>query len=126
RRGLIRPPRGVGAAGGRAALSLSTVCGRPRWAQHAAANDREVSVQGDPRSIRGYLPLALRGASFPVTERQAEILELAAGGLSDKEIAHRLGVTHRTVRSHLERLYNSSGVRGRTAVVVAWVLSTER
>jgi len=69
---------------------------------------------------------ALGGGAFPVTERQAEILELAARGLSDKEIAHRLGVTHRTVRSHLERLYNTSGVRGRVAVVVAWVLSSDR
>jgi DNA-binding NarL/FixJ family response regulator len=63
---------------------------------------------------------------FVVTTRQAEILELAAGGLTDKEIGRNLGVTHRTVRSHLERLYNTSGVRGRTAVVVAWVRSTER
>jgi DNA-binding NarL/FixJ family response regulator len=71
-------------------------------------------------------PPALGGGPFPVTERQAEILELAARGLSDKEIAHRLGVTHRTVRSHLERLYTTSGVRGRVAVVVAWVLSSDR
>jgi DNA-binding CsgD family transcriptional regulator len=90
------------------------------------SSDREGSVQGDPRSIRRYLPLALSGAPFPVSGRQAEILELAARGLSDKEIANHLGVTHWTVRSHLERLYNSSGVRGRTAVVVAWVLSSER
>ena len=83
-------------------------------------------MHGEPRSIRRPLPPALGGGPFPVTERQAEILELAARGLSDKEIANRLGVTHRTVRSHLERLYNSSGVRGRTAVVVAWVLANER
>ncbi len=64
--------------------------------------------------------------AFPVTERQAQILALAAGGLSDKQIAQRLGVTHRTVRSHLERLYETSGLRGRTALVVAWVLSRRR
>src|SRR5262245_862952 len=72
------------------------------------------------------IPLELDGSPFPVTERQSQILELAARGLSDKEIARRLGVTHRTVRSHLERLYTTSGVRGRVAVVVAWVLSVDR
>ena len=82
-------------------------------------------MRNGPRSILPPQPGPLVGP-FPVTERQAEILEMAADGLSDKEIAHRLGVTHRTIRSHLERLYNSSGRRGRVAVVVAWVLSTER
>jgi DNA-binding NarL/FixJ family response regulator len=82
-------------------------------------------VQNRPRSARPLAP-GLGAEPFPVTERQAQILELAARGLSDKQIAQRLGVTHRTVRSHLERLYNSSGVRGRVAVVVAWVLSSER
>jgi len=81
-------------------------------------------VHRDPTPIKR--PTGLGAEPFAVTERQAEILELAARGLSDKEIAQRLGVTHRTVRSHLERLYNSSGVRGRVAVVVAWVLSSER
>ena len=80
-------------------------------------------MQGDPRSIRQYLPLALSGRPFAVTERQAQVLALAAGGLSDKQIAQRLGVTHRTVRSHLERLYETTGVRGRTALVVAWALA---
>jgi DNA-binding NarL/FixJ family response regulator len=83
-------------------------------------------VHGDPTSIRRDSPPPLGAEPFPVTERQAEILELAARGLSDKEIAHRLGVTHRTVRSHLERLYATSGVRGRVPIVVAWVLSVER
>jgi DNA-binding NarL/FixJ family response regulator len=83
-------------------------------------------VSGDPASIRRLTPFVLSRRPFPVTERQAEILELAAHGLSDKQIAHQLGVTHRTVRSHLERLYNTSGVRGRVPVVVAWLLSSER
>jgi DNA-binding CsgD family transcriptional regulator len=82
------------------------------------------SVRRSIPTGRGRPPLP--GGPFPVTDRQAAILELAAGGLSDKEIAQCLGVTHRTVRSHLERLYNSSGIRGRVAVVVAWVLSSDR
>ena len=40
-----------------------------------------------------------------VTPRQAEILTLIATGLSDKQIASRLGVSPRTVQSHVDRLY---------------------
>ena len=64
--------------------------------------------------------------SFTATEQQAAILELAAHGYSDKQIARRLGIAYRTVRTQLERLYLTSGVRGRVAVVVAWLLSAQR
>src|ERR1700737_2536365 len=49
-----------------------------------------------------------------LTPRQAQILELAASGLSDKEIARRLHVTHRTVRTHFEKLFQDRGFRSRS------------
>src|SRR5438270_3421161 len=49
-----------------------------------------------------------------LTPRQAQILGLAANGLSDKEIASRLGVAHRTVRTHLEKLFQDRGIRNRS------------
>jgi DNA-binding NarL/FixJ family response regulator len=52
--------------------------------------------------------------------RVVEILDLAAQGLADKEIARRLGLAHGTVRSHLERLYADTGASGRTEAVAAW------
>ena len=55
-----------------------------------------------------------------LTPRQAQILDLAATGLSDKEIARRLGVTHRTVRTHLEKLFQSRGFRSRSQAVAMW------
>ena len=56
-----------------------------------------------------------------LTRRQAEILELVASGLSDKEIASRLGVSPRTIQSHLDRLYLQHGFHKRTAAVAAWL-----
>lgn len=38
-----------------------------------------------------------------VTDRQAEILQLLAEGCSTGEIAHRLDLSHSTVRHHVER-----------------------
>ena len=56
-----------------------------------------------------------------VTRRQAEILALVASGLSDKEIASRLGVSPRTIQSHLYRLFLQHGFHKRTAAVAAWL-----
>ncbi len=56
-----------------------------------------------------------------VTPRQAQILGLVASGLSDKEIATRLGVSPRTIQSHLDRLYLEHGLHKRSAAVAAWL-----
>lgn len=55
-----------------------------------------------------------------LTRRQAQILALAAHGLSDKEIAKRLGVAFRTVRTHFEKLYRDQGVRNRSQAIAVW------
>jgi len=55
-----------------------------------------------------------------LTPRQAQILALAANGLSDKEIAKRLGVTHRTVRTHFEKLFHDRGIRNRSQAIALW------
>jgi DNA-binding CsgD family transcriptional regulator len=58
-----------------------------------------------------------------LTPRQRQILRLAAQGLSDKEIAARLGISYRTVRTHFERLYHTYGLRGRAAAVALYLLA---
>lgn len=60
-----------------------------------------------------------------VTPRQGEILELLASGLSDKQIAGRLGMSHRTVRAHLEKLFEKGGVTNRAAIVATWLTQRE-
>ena len=55
------------------------------------------------------------------TGRQLQILELAAQGQSDKEIAVALGISVHTVRSHLQRLYSSPGLSNRAEAVASWV-----
>jgi DNA-binding NarL/FixJ family response regulator len=56
-----------------------------------------------------------------VTPRQAEILRLVASGLSDKQIASKLGVSPRTIQSHLDRLFLEHGFHKRAAAVAAWL-----
>lgn len=55
------------------------------------------------------------------THRQTQILGLAARGLSDKEIAHDLGLSVHTVRSHLQRLYQNHGLSNRAEAVASFV-----
>lgn len=53
--------------------------------------------------------------AFPVTGRQAEVLALIGEGRSNAEIAHRLGISVRTVGHHVEHILGRLGVSNRTA-----------
>jgi DNA-binding CsgD family transcriptional regulator len=54
-------------------------------------------------------------AALPVTRRQAQVLALLGEGRSDAEIAHRLGISVRTVGHHVEHILRRLGVSNRTA-----------
>ena len=54
-----------------------------------------------------------------LSPRAREVLGLVAQGLSDAEIAGRLGITRNTVRNHVSLIYATIGVHRRGAVV-AW------
>ena len=56
-----------------------------------------------------------------VTARERDVLRLLCEGLTDKEIAERLGVRYRTVRTHLENLYRKFSVRNRHGLVAEWL-----
>jgi|GEM_PF-1432274 len=60
-------------------------------------------------------------ATARFSPRQEEVLSLIADGLTDKQIAHRLGLRQRTVRTHLERLYARYGLHNRAGAVTVWL-----
>ena len=53
-----------------------------------------------------------------LSARGREVLDLVAQGLSDQEIAEKLGVTRNTIRNHVSAIYSKLGVHRRSAVVV--------
>lgn len=55
------------------------------------------------------------------SRRESEILERIAAGETDKEIAHGLGISRKTVESHLSRIYRRGPYRGRAHAVVSWL-----
>ena len=56
-----------------------------------------------------------------LTDRQLEVVRLLVGGLTNKEIALRLGLTPKTVMHHTVAIYQRLGVRGRSETV-AWAI----
>lgn len=60
------------------------------------------------------------GGADLLTPRQAEIIGLVSTGLSNKEIADRLGLTDGTVKQHLAAIFRRLGVSNRTWAVNLW------
>ncbi len=58
-----------------------------------------------------------RSETWALSPRQAQVLELLAGGAANKTIAARLGCTPRTVEDHVGALLKKSGADSRTALV---------
>lgn len=52
-----------------------------------------------------------------LSAREFEVISLVADGLTDAEVAERLGIRPRTVSTHLTNVYNKFGVRSRTQAV---------
>lgn len=58
-----------------------------------------------------------RSENSVLTERELEVLKAAARGERSKEIAVHLGISERTVKAHLDSVYNKLGVDSRAAAV---------
>ncbi|HET6967454.1 MAG TPA: alpha/beta fold hydrolase [Ornithinibacter sp.] len=73
------------------------------------------------RPIRRFLGLpALREVSaVQLTPRQAEVAALVSDGLTNRDIAARLGITERSAESHVERIRARLGFRSR-AQIAGW------
>ncbi|MEV7615375.1 response regulator transcription factor [Streptomyces sp. NPDC089799] len=54
-----------------------------------------------------------------LTDREADVLKLMAGGLSNHEISERLGVGPQTVKTHVTAVLAKTGSRDRTQAVIA-------
>jgi DNA-binding NarL/FixJ family response regulator len=67
------------------------------------------------RAADGKMSFDLRpGAAAPLSARELEVVQAVAEGLSNDEIAGRLGISPKTVESHLRRLFDRHGLASRT------------
>ena len=70
-----------------------------------------------PRVAPHVLSRADQGGP-PLTPRELDMLRAAARGLGNKQIAIELGVSPRTVQTHLTRVFGKLGVSSRTEAVL--------
>jgi DNA-binding CsgD family transcriptional regulator len=53
-----------------------------------------------------------------LTDREAEVLGLLAGGMMTKQIAHRLGISPKTADQHIQNIYGKIGVSTRAGATL--------
>ncbi len=55
---------------------------------------------------------------MPLSDREMEILELIARGMTNKQIALRLGISHQTVKNHMTSILRKLAVNDRTQAAI--------
>jgi len=80
----------------------------------------ELVLEGLPRGALGGIVdgVEQHRASTPVlTEREQTVLASAADGLTARELGRRLGVSERTITTHLNNIYRKLGANGRVSAL---------
>ncbi len=73
----------------------------------------------DPRVARALLPSATTASpSDGLSAREKDVLRLVAQGLANKQVGTRLGISERTVKAHLGRVFREIGVQDRTSAAL--------
>jgi pimeloyl-ACP methyl ester carboxylesterase len=100
---------------------LVSLAGRSHWvyAGDSAAVVREIlEFLG---ASQGALPAEQPERSpGTLTARQLQVAALIADGLTNREIAGRLGIEERSAEGHVERIRQRLGVRSRTQIAAWW------
>ena len=72
--------------------------------EHTDSSSRSYSDPGEP--------------FYPLSAREMEVLECVTLGLSNKEIASKLGISHQTVKNHVTAILRKLNVEDRTQAAV--------
>ncbi len=117
----VDPLRDVDAKDVLSVVSLAAGAGARLRVRAEGADEAEAvaALAAAIRSGRGeQVPVERRPR---VTPRQSQILQLMAAGLSQKQIARRLGLSGHTIRHHVTRLYANLGVHDSAHAVMTAV-----
>jgi DNA-binding NarL/FixJ family response regulator len=105
------------AAGARGLLMRNASPRRIHAALHAVAEGLMVVDEELSRAVLHAVRPPAEMAE-PLTNRELEVMQLLAAGLTNKEIASRLGISDHTVKFHVNAILGKLGVETRTEAVV--------
>ena len=94
----------------RAARDMFDALGVQPWADKARA---ELRASGE------RIPEPARAPRQPLSPQELQIAQMAASGLSNRQIADRLFLSHRTVGAHLYRVFPKLGIVSRSELARA-------
>lgn len=75
-----------------------------------------IAAESLPDLLLDARPVA-EALTEPLSERELEVLDVIAEGLSNKLIAHRLGISEHTVKTHVASILAKLGAASRTEAV---------
>jgi len=95
------------------------------------ANAARLALQGKavihPQLTRAFIEevqlAEKRVEAPPLSKRETEILQKVAYGATTKEVAHDLGISPHTVKTHLERIFEKLGANDRAQAVAIAIRS---
>ncbi|NBE95283.1 response regulator transcription factor [Nonomuraea sp. KC401] len=92
-----------------------------------AAGQSVLAPEATTRMIEALQPLlptnedrALLAAADRLTERENQVCELIAQGMSNNEIAHQLFISHYTVKVHVSSILTKLDLPDRVHVLISW------
>jgi DNA-binding NarL/FixJ family response regulator len=88
----------------RAAIEAFDALGVTPWSERARQQLRATGEQIRPR---------IPGTRDQLTAQELQIAQMAAGGLTNREIGQKLYLSHRTVGSHLYRIFPKLDITSR-------------
>ncbi|MET7694439.1 AAA family ATPase [Streptomyces sp. NPDC005483] len=84
--------------------------------QRLGAKPWETRTSAELRASGQSAPTATRPGGVALTAQELQIAALAATGLTNKQIAERLFLSHRTIGTHLYQIYPKLGITSRAAL----------
>jgi DNA-binding NarL/FixJ family response regulator len=90
------------------------------WLSPVAAAVATAAVRGQTEPDHGLRRERDARSRHHLTGRERDVLDLLAEGLSNAAIAHRLLLTEKTVKNHLQHVFTKLAVTNRTEAVLRW------
>jgi DNA-binding NarL/FixJ family response regulator len=91
----------------------------PRDLLAAVRSAAEGHAPLDPRVARALLPTSEpESVADGLSARELQVLGLVSKGLANKQIARSLGISERTVKAHLGKVFRQIGVADRTSAAL--------